>query len=103
MTTAQWGTMLIYFAAPPATLFAIVYTFTARWYRTLAGAAVMSTVFGLAVLVDNALLFHVVGPDYPYHASIVLTCFGLLGLGMWLYLGLLVREQIVRRHRRRAQ
>lgn len=93
MTAQSWGTLLVYFAAPPATLFPLLYGFTAPWWASIVGRALMTVSIGLGLLVDISLLFHWLGPTYRYHDSAVLVSFAVVGVGSWMCLGAFVEER----------
>ena len=97
MTVDQVSLLLLIIAAPAATLFPILYMLTAPWWQTWVGRALVVSKIGLAVLVDASLAFHYLGPAYPHRAEVTLTAFALIVVGTWLYLGALVREQILKR------
>lgn len=99
MTTAQFGTLLLYLGAPGATLFVTGYILTAPWFKSLIGWAIVISKIGLAGLVDLALLYRFLGPTYPYHDQAILGSFALIVVGTYLYLAVLVREQIQKRRR----
>lgn len=99
MTTAQLSTVVIYIAAPGATLFPLLYMWAAPWRKSLIGYAIVVSKIGLALLVDLSLLYHFIGPTYPGHDQAVLGAFSLVVVGTYLYLAALLRVQIQKRRR----
>lgn len=102
MTTQQIGTWLLYFAAPAANLFPVLYALSAPWHRSAVGRAIVTSKVGLALLVDAAVIAHFTRSlTYPYHDQLVLFAFALIAVGTWMYLGALTEEQIRKRRRNR--
>ena len=101
MNSEQVTLYLLWFTAPAATLFPILYMASAPWWQSLVGRAIVISKIGLACLVDASLAYHFLGPDYPYRTQVVLGSFALIGVGTWLYLIALTREQITPRINRR--
>ena len=81
---------LIWLAVPPATLFPVLYFFR-PWWRSLAGLALMTSSFGLALLIDISLAYRVFGNDYPGRDAVRLTVYALIVAGSWLILLALLR------------
>ena len=100
MNSEQVTLYLLWFTAPAATLFPVLYMVYAPWQRSLVGRAIVISKIGLACLVDASLAYHFAGPNYPYRTQVVLGSFALIGVWTWLYLIALLREQVIRRHTR---
>ena len=98
MTVEQWGDLLAFTCAPAANMFWLLYWTTAPWWRSWSGRAVITSKLGLAVLVDAAVLYRLLGRDYYGHEVIVLVAFGLITVGTWLYLFAFAHEQYRRRN-----
>jgi hypothetical protein len=97
VTTDQVATLLVYIAAPAATLFPIAYAIAAPWWSTWTGRAVLVSKVGLALLVDAALAFHLHGDtEYPYHSQLILVAFALIVVGTYMYFAALIQQQIIR-------
>lgn len=92
---------LVYGTAPPATLFALIYGLTTPWWRSLIGRALLVSSTALALLVDLALLFQWLGPEYLGRSYVRVTVFGLVCLGAWLKFAALVGMKIDSRRSRR--
>lgn len=78
--------------APPATLFALLYTFTRPWWTTMIGRAMLISSTGLALLVDISLLYRWLGDDYALRDAVRLTVFWVVCAGAWWKFGALVRR-----------
>lgn len=99
MDTAWWGVFLTYLCVPAANMFPLLYGTTAPWYRSWTGRAIMVSKIGLALLVDAALLFHIIGNrSYRYHDQIILVAFAFITVGTYMYLFAFAREQYVKRN-----
>lgn len=86
-TADQWldwvAIALIFVAAPPATMFPIVYAFR-PWRRTLIGRALMTKAVGLALLIDISIIYQVLGDDYPYRNVVRVAVYALVVTGIWV-------------------
>lgn len=102
MSADTLALLLIISAAPPLTLFPLIYAWVARgvWWRNPAGRALMVSTTGLAALVDITLIYAAFGSDYPYRDAVRLTVYAWIASGAWLKFGALVYES--RRGRRFA-
>lgn len=93
MTTDEAWLWLLYAAAPAATLFPLLYTAT-RWWKRTTGWAIWLSKVGLAILVDSALLLHVVGlENYQYRSQVLMIGFVFITAGTWLYLFVFLRAR----------
>jgi hypothetical protein len=102
MTTDQVATLLVYIAAPAATLFPLAYAIAAPWWSSWTGRAVLVSKVGLALLVDASLAFRLHGStDYPGRAQLVLVAFALIVVGTYMYFAALIQQQFLR-HRQRG-
>lgn len=85
-TAEHWLDMiavaLIFAAAPPATMFPIVYAFR-PWRRSMIGRALMVKAVGLALLIDISIAYIVMGDDYAYRDLVRVAVYGLIVVGIW--------------------
>jgi hypothetical protein len=102
VTTEELGNLLVYAAAPATTLLPVLYWITARWWKSLAGWALMTAKVGLAMLVDLSLLFRRFGPAYPHRQDYLLAAFAVITVGAYLYLAVFLRIQYTAWRRRRG-
>lgn len=94
--------LLILCAAPPATLFPILYAIVAPWRSTVAGRALMTSSVALALLIDISLIYQWLGDDYALRDVVRFSVYVLILCGAWMQLGALVYQQIrYRKHHRR--
>lgn len=93
--------ILILAAAPPATLFPIVYGFTAPWWKTLIGRALLTKAIGLALLIDISLIYKFLGDEYFLRDVVRLSVYALITVGTWMqFSALLVEKYHARKERR---
>lgn len=100
MSPDKMAALLIMAAAPPATLFPLVYGFTAPWWRSLVGRALMVKAVGLALLIDVSIVYQIFGDDYPLRDAVRLGVFSLITVGVWMQFGALMHEKFTV-HRRK--
>lgn len=74
---------LIFLAAPPATMFPIVYA-TRPWHATLIGRALMTKAIGLALLIDISIVYQLLGDDYPFRNLVRVGVYTLVVVGIWI-------------------
>jgi hypothetical protein len=91
--TQQLALWIIWAAAPPATLVPILYGFTARWWASLSGRALMTSALGLALLIDLSLMFRSWEGHVDLKQRIALVVYALICVGAWLMLFSLIRVQ----------
>lgn len=92
--------LLVLAAAPAQTAFAVFYSFTSPWWRTLIGRALFTKAWGLALLIDISLLYKWLGDEYALRDVVRLTVYALITVGAWLQLWAFVLEKRRRRERR---
>lgn len=78
---------LIVLASPAITLYALLFTFHAPWWRTPVGRAHFAMTWGLMLLVDISLAYKAFGDDYVLRDAVRLTVYSLIVAGCWLSLG----------------
>lgn len=94
---AIWGYAGVYIAlqayvALAATTFTVVYHVTARWWETPMGRNIMLLIGSIAVVLDLALLFNMLGrPDWMRIALAV--AYALIGTAIWRRLTILIDAQ----------
>lgn len=93
MSADTWAYVLLIAAAPPATLFPLIYGLALPWYRSLVGRALMTSSVGLGLLVDISLVYRVLGADYQARDVVRLTVFSVVTLGSYLQFWALVYER----------
>lgn len=72
-------------AAPPLTVFVIVFPLTSGgWWKRLVGWALMTAKLGLLLAMATVLFFYWFGPDYPYRDEFRLTAYSFIVLGAYL-------------------
>jgi hypothetical protein len=96
LTVAQWDQILLglaWLTAPPTTAFVLVYGLTTRWYRNgFLGYALMFSSLGLAMLMDAALLYRMLG-EYQLRPVVLFVIFTFICIGAWLkFIALLVEK-----------
>jgi hypothetical protein len=92
VSVLDWQIALITAAAVAATLFPILYTFIAPWWRTVVGRSLVISEVSLAALLDTALLaywFHTTVPS-PIRTSL----YTLIAIGAWMRIGALIDQQL---------
>ena len=101
--TEKLALWIIWATAPAATAVPILYAFTARWWRSLAGKALMASTAALALLVDLALLFRSWGGHLAFKQDVAVGVYALICLGAWLMLASLLAAQVRAIRERRAR
>lgn len=81
---------LIVIAAPPATMFPIVYAFR-PWHQSLIGRALMTKSIGIALLIDISLAYRFLGDDYPARDYVRIGVYALIAAGIWFQFIAMVR------------
>lgn len=76
--------VLILAAAPPATLFPLLYGLTAPWWRAWIGRALFASSLGLGLLIDISLLYKVFGDNYALRDVVRLSVYFIIVCGAWL-------------------
>lgn len=84
---------LVRLAAPPQTLFVLVYGLWMPWWRTQTGRAIFTKSLALALLLNLSLLSVAIGP-YPGHQVVEVCVIGLVAVGAWLQLLALLVEML---------
>lgn len=76
---------LILAAAPPATLFPVLYAWVARgrWWKHVTGRALMTSSVGLALLIDIFLVYQWLGDDYALRDEVRLAVFAIITAGAY--------------------
>jgi hypothetical protein len=93
MTVDDIVKWMLYATAPAQTLFLLLYGLTTRWWRSLVGRSLFTKALGLALLIDNATLYYLLGPGYYMRDAVRLFVFGLIMVGAWLQLMALIMEK----------
>ena len=93
MTADTAAILLVLSAAPPATLFPLIYGFTVRWWTFPIGRALMVSSSALGMLIDISLLYNWLGDDYALRDVVRLTVFSLISAGAWLKLVAILLEK----------
>ena len=94
MSTETLALIIVWAAAPAATLVPIIYGITASWWRSLTGRALMTSAVGLALLIDLSLIFRAWDGHLQTKREIALVIYVLICAGSWLMLLALVRAQL---------
>lgn len=81
---------LIFIAAPPVTMFPIVYAFR-PWRESLIGRALMTKAIGLALLIDISIAYQLLGDDYPFRNVVRVAVYALVVTGIWFQFIAMVR------------
>ena len=103
MSADTVAVLLVLVAAPPATLFPLIYGFTVRWWTFWIGRALLTSSVGLALLIDISLLYKWLGDDYLLRDIVRLTVYAIIAVGAWLKLAsILIEKRRSRRSRRRS-
>jgi hypothetical protein len=92
MTVLQWQICLITAAAIAASLFPIVYTLVAPWWRSEVGRSLFISEVSLAALLDIALVAYWLHWTVPQ--PVATSLYTLIAVGAWLRLRVLIVEQI---------
>lgn len=87
------STLLIVGVLVAATGFVGMYATNSPWRLSGVGKALMTTSLGVVLLATVALLFNLLGPDYPYRVLFRDLAYLVLNIGMWWQLINLVRAQ----------
>lgn len=106
MSTDLWATvLLIVLTAPAATAFPIAYAWISRgvWWRVWAGRAIMTSSVAVALLIDLALAYQLLGEDYEFRWLARLLVFSAIAAGAWMNLGALLYEHGKQRRGHRAK
>ena len=98
MSADTAAVLLVLLAAPAQTGFAVFYSVTSPWWRTLIGRALFTKAWGLALLIDISLLYKWLGDEYALRDVVRLTVYALIAVGAWLQLVAFLVER--RRHGR---
>ena len=94
MSTETLALIIVWAAAPAATLVPIVYGLLQPWWRSLTGRALMTSTVGLALLIDLSLIFRAWDGHLQTKREIALAIYVLICAGSWLMLLALVRAQL---------
>lgn len=78
--------------APAVTLFALLYVFKAKWWRTLLGKALAVNATGMMLLVDIALVNLLLGREAKDIVRVVV--YAVIFAGSWLLLIAFIRERV---------
>lgn len=89
--------IMIIVAFPPVNLFPLLYGVGAPWWRSIEGQAVMLATTGLALLIDLSLMARVFQLSEPTLDVLRVTVFGVIILGAYWKLAMLIRLQYLRR------
>lgn len=87
------STCLIVAALVAATGFVGMYATNSPWRLTSVGRAMMTLAVSLVLLCVTALLFNLLGPDYPLRALVRNITYLVLNIGLWWQLVNLVHTQ----------
>lgn len=87
------STLLIVAALVAATGFVGLYLTNSPWRLTNVGRAMMTLAVGLVLLCLTALLFNLLGPNYPFRPLVRNFSYLVLNLGLWWQLINLVKMQ----------
>ncbi len=82
---------LVYLAWPATLLYPLIYGFTAPWWRSWIGRALMVEAVGVFVLLTFSVLYQWFGPGYWGRDVIRITGMSVSLLGFWLVLFALLR------------
>ena len=93
MSADTAAVLLVLAAAPPATIFPLIYGFTVRWWTFWIGRALLTSSVGLALLIDISLMYKWLGDDYLLRDIVRLTVYAILATGAWLTLFAILREK----------
>jgi len=102
MSVDTIAAVLVLLAAPPATLFPLLYVWL-PWWRSAVGRALMVSSTGLALLIDVSLARMWLGEDYPLRDAVRLTVYTLITVGVYFKLAALLITQWKHRHNTRSQ
>ena len=86
MSADTAAVLIVLLAAPPATLFPLLYGVTRPWWRSLVGRYVFTSALGLGLLIDISLLYNWLGDQYFARDIVRLTVYSLIAAGAWLSL-----------------
>lgn len=93
-TVEHWldvaAVFLIFAAAPPATMFPIVYAFR-PWRSSMIGRALMTKAIGLALLIDISIAYIVMGDDYAFRDLVRVLVYGVIVVGIYYQFIAMVR------------
>ncbi|WP_067428394.1 putative phage holin [Nocardioides jensenii] len=100
MSADMLALLLIVAAAPPATVFPLLYGLSAPWWRSLVGRALMTSSLGLAFLIDISLAYKAFGDNYALRDVVRLSVYALIVCGAWMqFLALAVQlRRRLRKH-----
>lgn len=99
MTVLQWQVCLIAAAAVAATLFPIIYTLVAPWWRSEIGRSLVVSETSLAALLDTALVAYWLGWTVP--SPVATSLYTLIAVGAWMRLRVLIITQLAKPHTER--
>ena len=101
MSADVLAVLIILAIAPAITSFAVLYSLTSPWYRSMAGWALWWSSTGLALLVDISLIYHWLGENYALRDVVRISVYLWICVGAYLKLGALLREKWRARHGKR--
>jgi hypothetical protein len=76
--------VFMYLIAIPANGFPIIYGTFFPWFKSWLGRALFTKAIGIALLVDTAVLYQLLGDDYPGRGLIRFIAFGTVLIGIYL-------------------
>lgn len=88
------GSVLIFIAAPPATLFPILYAAWFPFWKNTLGRALMTKAVGVALLMDLAVAYFLFGDDYALREAARVMTYGLIAAGLWWQLWSIVKIRL---------
>lgn len=100
MTTLQEVAVYLHMGVAPAvTVFALLYLFRVKWWRTLLGKALATHATGMMLLVDVTLVNKLLDRDTTDIVRVVV--YSVIFVGSWLLLIAYVRERVRATRKRR--
>jgi hypothetical protein len=100
-TADQIFAHLVYAAWPATLLYPIIYGFTAPWWRSWIGRALMVEAIGVFTLLTFSVLYQYFGPGYWGRDFIRISGMAVSLVGFWLVLFALIKVRLdVRRYYR---
>lgn len=81
-TLERWGSWVLIAMLLPANYFPIFYTIAFRWWGARLGQALFTKAFGLAIVLDTALMVKYLGGE-AWSQEIRFVAYTLVLIGMW--------------------
>lgn len=89
--TSYFGVMVL-LTLPAVALYALIFAFKARWWRSWIGFGLLNKAMGLTLMLAFTALLMALGPDYPGRELLRDVGITLICVGSWAAFIAMIRE-----------